>query len=553
MTNEWVMGLPKRDARPEEMVSIDLEIANIPEGKTHRPVGDFKIMSIAMEDGGLYALTDVHDVREALKRLDKGTWAFHNALFDLRQLQRWADIPERFVWDTMLVERILYNGYYNDYGLGDLARRYFDVRLDKHVRKYFINMDGSVTLDQLEYAVDDAFFTLQSALVQRETFEKMPSELWRIYTDVDEPMIWTVLAMPPAKVDVDAWRKADEEHQRLATEYETDLGFNVYSPQQTVRAMNKYGFKVKDSKAETLEAFMPDPFVDKIILARRFRKAVSTYGVNWIENHVEDGDFVYSSWMITGANTGRMASGSPNLQNIPSRHLPIYRTFFIPSTSGGYMLVSDVSQQEPRITCFMSGDEELLQAFINDEDIHQFVATRIEQPRNIGKAINLGSTYGLTAFGLAKKLNVSTRKAEEFLSAYFNRFQGVHRWIGRTRTNARFDGFVTTPYGRRAYINTFNETQWDKQAINYPIQGGAGDQTKMSVTMMRKMSEDKGLPFTVCLVVHDEVVQDNPKGTKREYTKIANDAWLESAGIMFPGVPFKADTKTGQSWAVGKE
>lgn len=548
--NNYSMGPPDRDAHDGEMVAIDLEISGMPEGKLHRPVGKFEIMTISMEHGGDFAITDSHDVPEALRRIKKGIWTFHNATFDLTQLKRIVDIPERFIWDVMLVEKVLWNGYYDDFSLADISRRYLDHYMDKEIRESFINMTGDVTKEQLDYAIDDTRSTLRDALEQKKL---LTPQTMSVYENIDAPMIWCVLEMPPAKVNVDAWIKTDLEHQRLAREYEDDLGFNVFAYAKVKQILNRAGYAVKSTGGDLLEAFLPDPFIEKIILARRYRKAVSTYGADWIDKHIEGDGFVWSNWLITGAATGRMASRDPNLQNIPARKLPIYRTFFIPTHKNGFLIVSDVSQQESRIMAFMSKDKALLEAFVNDEDIHQFVADRIQRDRSIGKAINLGSQYGLTPYGLADKIHVSTREAEEILGTYFNRFKGVHNWIGRTRTNSRVDGYVTTASGRIAYINHFNERQWDKQAINYPIQGGASDHTKMSVNLNRIKSKEAGLPFAVSMIVHDETVLDCMPGTKRKYSKIANDSWIETADQLFPGIPFKADTKIGDTWAVGKE
>ena len=304
-----------------------------------------------------------------------------------------------------------------------------------------------------------------------------------------------------------------------------------------------------------LAEFADNPFIAGVLETRMYRKAVSTYGEKWLTNVEADGK-VYPNFNISRAETGRMSSNNPNIQQIPQRKLPVYRTLFVPS-KGGIMTVQDVSQQEPSILAFMTKDPELVSAIKNKEDLHLKVAQAIfndpkmkkeDSRRAVGKMINLGTSYGLSAYGLSAKINVPLEEAEKFLQAYFRRFSGVHSWITQQRAFAYRNGFVSTPYGRKIHVNLYS-MQWENNSINAPIQGGAADFTKMWIHNYWRNCMSAGIPYALCAPVHDELVMDVQRAVFKENLKASNDAFQETAEKIYPGIPMRVDTEQGKSWA----
>ena len=361
-------GLP-REAKENELVAIDLEMYGM--SSPHRGDGTFAGMSMAFGNEDSYLITDQADIRPALERLDNGQWTMQNAMFDLRVLRRYADVPQRFVWDTMLVEQDLYGGWFDRFNLQNLVRRYLREKRDKTIRDEF-QKKVEMTPEMEAYAVQDAWDTVQIAKLQREYVKSELGGEFTYYTDIDEPSIWALLDIKPNRVDVDAWLANNELMVNLAAEKEEELGFNVYSHKVVKKEIEaSLGRKIKSTNAKSvLEPLLSriDPqgdtakLVRAVLEVRRARKAAETYGEGWIEQHVSWVDgiaYVYPSWKITGAETGRMSCSRPNMQNIPARRMPIFRTFF-PASPGHVMQVADVSQQEPGFSAFLSKDPVLM-------------------------------------------------------------------------------------------------------------------------------------------------------------------------------------------------
>lgn len=536
-----VIGLPP-EAKAGQLVSLDVEMYRQPSLKIHRPTGEFACLSVAMDgDPNVYQITDSHDVRKVLSLVKKGVWVIHNATYDLTQLRRWATINERYIWDTQLVERVLYGGLYDEFSLKALARRYLGLYMNKETRDDF-ETAYVMTPEMAEYAAEDARTTLLIAKIQREEHS---SYLWA-YELIDQPAIFPTIDMQPIKIDRQGWETYVNELIKLAADAEAEVGLNVYSQKAVLAALAKRGLHIRDTKAATLEEYASNEFVAGILKARMYRKAVSTYGMSWLEKYVEEGDLVYPSAHITGAETGRMSYSDPNLQNIPQRRLPKYRSLFI--SQYGRLIVSDAHQQEPCTLAYESQDEELLRAVRNGEDLHQTVADAIHQTRFMGKTINLATSYGMTARGMSKRTGLSERECQTILNQYFMRFRGVFAWISRQRSDAHRIGYVRTVAGRRIWMNPYNY-QWENNAINAPIQGGAADFTKMWVRKSWEMCRDRGVPYSLCGVIHDETIFDPPKEYFKATKQIQLDAFHETAKALFKDVPFRQESKAGKNWA----
>lgn len=550
-----IKGLPPAPI-DKETVALDVETFGQTSDKLHRPTGSFACLSIAARSYGdkVYQIYDHNDVKKVLNIAKKGEWAFHNSLYDIRQLMRYSKrrplIP---IWDTLIIDRLLYGGLYSTFSLGDLSRRHLQKKMDKDVRDDFSSLT-EMTPGMREYAARDVARLLDIVDAQKAN---MDDGSQKIYDLIDQPAIWAILDMPPVKVDVDAWLKLSEKHAHEASIIETDLGTNVKSNPQVLKLVQaQTGIVMKNTQRKTLDSHLNDhPVFQAIIDGRMYRDAVSRYGEKWVNKHVEDDGMVYSNWGVIGAATGRMKSSDPNLQQIPSRRLPIFRQMFV-SKYGGKMVIADVSQQEPRITAFETQDPGLIKAIHAKEDLHLYVTRQIygddtikksDPRRSNGKDINLGLTYGLTPHGLAARTEMNEQEAEILVNAYFQRFPHVRQWMERQRQIANRRNYVTTANGRRGWVNMYDK-HWQNNVINMPIQGGAADHTKLSLVLAKEMAKDDGLDFDICLVIHDELVADAPTGTVVGWKKIMRDAFTEAADQLYPDIPFVTDVVSGDSW-----
>ena len=395
----------------------------------------------------------------------------------------------------------------------------------------------------------------------------MPDNL---YWEVDAPMIWAVLDMQPVKVDVPGWHKLVATFTEEAAHRQDKLGFNVKSPKQVKEAVKKIAnVNLKDTQGKTLESFVEyHPVFKSIIDCRAYRTAISFFGENWLKKNVDENSLVRSAWKITGAETGRMASASPNLQQIPSRNVELgmdkYRELFISKYDDGELLVADINQQEPRILAYASRDPVLIEALTKGEDLHLRVAREIfndpkltkkdTEKRSLGKAINLGLAYGLTAGGLARNTGLSENEAQHLLDNYFDRFKGVAAWISLQRNQAQNNEYVMSAgsISRKIWVNLYNQ-QWENNAINSPIQGGASTHTKLTVGLLWKECRRQKIDFPLTMVVHDEIILDLHRGDIEMYTGIVNDAWLSAAEKLFSPIPFKVDIAHGKNWNCKRE
>jgi len=231
---------------------------------------------------------------------------------------------------------------------------------------------------------------------------------------------------------------------------------------------------------------------------------------------------VHTSYHQAVASTGRLSSSEPNLQNIPIRTeegRKIREAFIAPD--GYQLLAADYSQIELRIMAHLSGDESLLTAFENGDDIHSATAAEVfginiddvdADQRRAAKAINFGLIYGMTAFGLAKQLDIPRRDAQQYIDLYFERYPGVKRYMDSTRLNAKHEGYVETVFGRRLYLPDINSSRYqmrqyaERTAINAPMQGTAADIIKCAmINVDHWLAEDK-VDARVIMQVHDELV-----------------------------------------------
>lgn len=350
--------------------------------------------------------------------------------------------------------------------------------------------------------------------------------------------------------------------------------FNINSPKQLgvilfEKLQLPHGKKTKtgySTAADILENLAQDyELVAKILEYRQISKIQSTYVQGLIPQIAEDGR-IHTRYVQDLTQTGRLSSIDPNLQNIPVRLEAgrLIRKAFV-AAEDNILLSSDYSQIELRVLAHMSKDEHLIDAFNHGADIHSSTAMRvfnIDKPENVtpndrrnAKAVNFGISYGETEYGLAKRLSISNKEAAEMIQAYFERYPGVANYIAETKREAKDKGYVSTMFNRRRKLPEINNLNFmvrqgaERQAINAPIQGSAGDILKIAMINLDAALSEGKFKAKLLLQVHDEIILEVPK---EELTAVQNLVKQTMESAVELNVPLLADENTGDSWYEAK-
>lgn len=300
-------------------VAIDTEFFGMDAARLHRPHGSFASMQICTGED-VYIILDEKDIVKSIKNVwGARTVIFQNASFDIRQLRMFVELEERPIWDTMVMERVLWGGYFEGASLADLARRYLDIHMDKDTRMEF-STSYFLTQDMLDYAAKDAYITLQVMKKQEEEALFRQADDLKVYWDIESPAIWTFLDFLPVKVDAKRWLVMVEKFTQRGEELQAELGFNVLSGKQIAKRFNSVKFPMTskgnpstgEAELEGMRGVIDSEIIDKILLTRHYRKASSTYGTKWIQNFVEEDGLVYSDFHVIGTETGRPSCVSGN-------------------------------------------------------------------------------------------------------------------------------------------------------------------------------------------------------------------------------------------------
>lgn len=439
---------------------------------------------------------------------------------------------------------------------------------------------GEVPLNKAtEYAAEDADVTWR---LHRYMKPRLADEGGtRIYERVDRPLIPVVAQMERHGIKVDRAhlsRLSEEfakETARLEGEIHGIAGqeFTVGSPKQLGDILfEKLGFKggkkVKSGQYSTdhsvLEKLAGEgaEIAKKVLEWRQLAKLKSTYTDALQEAINPDTGRVHTSYSLVGAQTGRLSSTDPNLQNIPIR-TPIGRQIreaFVPD-EGNVLLAADYSQIELRLAAHMADVPTLKEAFAQGEDIHSRTAKEMfgevnRDTRAQAKTINFAILYGISRWGLAGRLEVEPDEAQAMIDTYFQRFPGIQRYIHETLEAVRARGYSETLFGRKTWfprINSKNQAERqgsERAAINAPIQGTSADIIKRAMVRMMPALEDAGLGHVrMLLQVHDELVFELPECDVAAASPIIERVMAEAAGPSVKlDVPLGIDIGTGLSW-----
>jgi len=350
--------------------------------------------------------------------------------------------------------------------------------------------------------------------------------------------------------------------------------FNIKSPKQLGKILfekldlpvikkTKTGYS---TNAEVLEALVDKhPIITEITRYRGLTKIFSTY-IEGLKAVIDTDCRIHSNFMQTVATTGRLSSTEPNLQNIPIRYEMgrAIRRVFIPHNDQCVILSADYSQIELRVLAHISGDENLIEAFINHTDIHTKTASEVfnvplnevtSLMRSNAKAVNFGIVYGIGEFSLAKDINVSRKEAKIYIDAYFDRYPKVKKYMEDIVVEAEKNNCVTTIYNRRRAIPEINSSNKIVQsfgkrlAMNTPIQGSAADIIKLAMVNVFDKLKEKGLKSTLILQVHDELILN----VYRDELALVEDlVKQEMENVIKLSVPLEVGISIGETWYEAK-
>ncbi len=400
-----------------------------------------------------------------------------------------------------------------------------------------------------------------------------------LYRDIELPLVRVLAKMEHAGMGIDeAYLRGLGNDLRARLErceqdiYEAAGGaFNVNSTLQLREVLYerlelpvlKKTPKGAPSTDATVLAKLVDahPVVQLLLDYREMEKLRSTYVDGFLPLIGPDGR-LHARFNQTAAATGRLSSEAPNLQNIPVRSEEgrTIRRAFVPRP-GWRFIAADYSQIELRILAHMSGDAGLLEAFAGDADVHRATAARVfatppedvtSEMRRRAKVINFGLLYGMEAYGLAQRLEISREEAREHMDAYFARFPSVREFMNGIVAEARSTGYTTTLLGRRRYLPELMSTNFrdrqmgERMALNAPIQGSAADIIKKAMVELDARFETEGDPTTMLVQVHDELVFESPEERVPEAVEVIRAA-MES--VVDLAVPLRVDVATGANWA----
>ncbi len=302
--------------------------------------------------------------------------------------------------------------------------------------------------------------------------------------------------------------------------------------------------------------------VDLILRYRGVKKLISTYVealpqlVNSVTGHI------HTSFNQAVTATGRLSSTNPNLQNIPVRDDMgrRIRKAFVPSDGQHLLLSADYSQVELRLMAHLSGDSSLIEAFQQGEDIHAATAAKLfhkeiaevtSDERRKAKTANFGIIYGISAFGLAQRLDIPRKEAKELIDGYFESYPKVKEYMERAVADAREKGYVTTAFGRRRILRDIDSRNAvargvaERNAINAPIQGSAADIMKLAMVEIYRRFRAEGIRSKMILQVHDEVIVDMLREEQEAVIRIVREAM---EGVAQLSVPLISEAGVGENW-----
>ena len=506
-----------------------------------------------------------------------------NIKFDLMVLRRLGITIRGRMYDTMILHYLL--DPESRHNMNALAEKYLNYK-PIEIKTLIGKGSKQLTMDLVnvervkEYAAEDADVTLQLKQALYPMIEQIG--LQHLYFEIEEPMI-AVLAdieMAGVRIDSEALAVYAVELNRKLAELEAAIRTEAGEPNLNINSARQLGevlfgkMRIAEKpKMTKTKQFCTDEdylqsfarkhrIVDLILEYRGVKKLLSTYVEALPQLVNRSTGRIHTSFNQAVTATGRLSSTNPNLQNIPVRDDMgrRIRKAFIPSDDDHLLLSADYSQVELRLMAHLSGDESLIAAFEHGEDIHAATAAKLfnktldevtSEERRRAKTANFGIIYGISAFGLSQRLEIPRKEAKEIIDGYFASYPGVKKYMDNVVEKAKEEGFVSTIFGRRRYLNDIASHNAiarglaERNAVNAPIQGSAADIMKIAMINVHRRFAAEGIRSRVILQVHDELVVDMLRSEQERVTAIVTEC-MESAAQL--KVRLIADAGVGGNW-----
>ena len=505
-----------------------------------------------------------------------------NIKYDYEVLRNYGIDIQGKMFDTMLAHYVWHPELRHnmDY-MAETLLGYQTVHIEELIGQKGKNQKNMRDLnpdDVYEYAAEDADITLQLRNVLEQKLDEVDAR--RLFEDIEMPLVKVLADMEinGVRLDTDQLKETQKvftdrmnQYERHAYE-EAGQEFNISSPRQVGDILfGKMQLVEKPKKTKTGQYVTSEevlqqlsgkaPIVDDILNYRGMKKLLGTY-VEALPKLIDTKDqHIHTSFNQAITATGRLSSSDPNLQNIPVRDDDgkEIRKCFIPD-EGCRWFSADYSQIELRIMAHLSGDDNMIEAFREGFDIHRATASKIwkepmqdvsDAQRKKAKQANFGIIYGITAFGLAQRMDISNKEARQLIDDYFHTFPKVHQYMEQAKENAREKGYAETMFGRRRYlpdIKSGNNTVRgfaERNAINAPIQGSEADIIKIAMIRIWRRFKAENLRSKMILQVHDEL---NFSVYPDEEKKVQEIVMQEMQNAVNLSVPLTADSGWGDNW-----
>lgn len=494
-----------------------------------------------------------------------------------------VDIELNGIVDDTMLKSYCLDSVASRHNMDDLALHYLD-----HTTIHYSDVAGSgkkqltfnqVSIDEaMPYACEDVIVTNELNNLLELKLQSFP-KLVALYKSIEIPLIKVMLRLERNGALLDETSLFNQQVeikaemasiQSKAFEVAGDE-FNLESPKQIQQILfSEEGFGLEPKKKtakgqpstnEEALKLLDHPLVDLILSYRTLTKLNSTYLEALPKQINRRTGRLHTSYHQAVTATGRLSSSKPNFQNIPIRteQGAQIRSAFI-ANKGSIILAADYSQIELRIMAHISEDKNLLTAFNNNEDVHRSTASQVfdteiskvtKDQRRKAKAINFGLIYGMSAFGLAKQIDVSRTEAKQYIDGYFENYPGVLQFMNETKEKAKSQGYVETVLGRRLYLPQINSKNKMLQqhalrtAINAPMQGSSADIIKKAMLNIQDWIDSEGHEIKMFMQVHDELVFEINSEKADEY---ANKIKLMMSNALKLHIPLEVDIGIGSNW-----
>lgn len=520
------------------------------------------------------------EIVQAVKTLSEKTKII---TFDIKNQYQYIQAENTDSYFDVLIAAYLLNPLKNDYDMEAVAAEHLGMTIPGVTEVFGKNSKADAYIKNPENVKD---FYCYGAYVARKVKSILLGKLSengmdQLMTEVEMPLSLVLYDMEKEGITVrrdelkeygNALVSRIEELEKSIHE-QAGLSFNIQSPKQLGEVLFEKmqlpgGKKTKtgySTAADVLEKLSAEyPIVKDILEYRGLTKLKSTYA-DGLANYIREDNRIHTNFNQTITATGRISSTEPNLQNIPMR-MELgrrIRKVFVPR-EGCVLIDADYSQIELRVLAHMSGDEQLIEAYRMDEDIHRITASKVfhtpfeevtDLQRRNAKAVNFGIVYGISSFGLSQDLSITPKEAAKYIEQYFETYPKVKEFLNKLVADAKEHGYVTTMFGRRRPIPELSSSNFmqrsfgERVAMNSPIQGTAADIIKIAMIKVWKALKDEGLKSKLILQVHDELLIEAYQDEKEAVQRILSENMKSAADLA---VTLEVDMHSGENWYEAK-